>query len=508
MAVKMTDRTLEEKILLGITATATLILFPFLITSILSRDIPHIIVDFIAVFGIFAIFLGVWFTRRIKLYSGIFAVLAHVNILIGIYIKGQGLIYWLFPIIIGSFYLLPTLMAILFNFALISVACLFTYQQFDSFTLPRIIAAFIVTNIFSLIFSVFMKNQNRRLSEEDNRGKIRNSILELVASSSELSKVLSVIIEGVENEFPETICSVLLRDKTGKHLVIGAAPHLPDFFNEALEGLPIEQGVGSCGEAVYTGKRVIVADIASDAKWASWASLAKQANFAACWSEPIIDNQGQVLGTFAIYYRKITTPTTTEFKVIEQFVNLARIAIERQKADQLIWQQANYDSLTNLPNRNLLHEHLMSAIANSQRDKKQLAIAMLDLDKFKHVNDTLGHGAGDFVLVECAKRIKGCIRKNDIAARLGGDEFIVVLVGTTTAEDIDKISHKLSKALAEPYYIYDQQVSCTASIGLAIYPNDGLSMDDLLKNADQAMYCAKTNQRKSVCYYKDAMSAR
>lgn len=508
MAVKMTDRTLEEKILLGITAAATLILFPFLITSILAQDMPHIIVDFIAVGGIFSICLGVWLTRRIKLYSGIFAVLAHVNILVGIYIKGPGLIYWLFPIIIGSYYLLPTLMAILFNFVLLTVACLFTYEQFDSFTLQRIVAAFIVTNIFSLIFSVFMKNQNRRLSEEDKRNKIRNTILELVASSSPLSKVLSVIIEGIENEFPDTICSVLLLDKTGKQLVVGAAPNLPDFFNEALNGVDITQGAGSCGEAISTGNRVIVTDIATDPKWGPWAGLAKQANFAASWSEPIIDHQGKVLGTFAIYYRNITRPTTAEFKVIEQFVNLARIAIERQTADQLIWQQANYDSLTRLPNRNLLYEQLKSAIANSQREKTQLAIAMLDLNKFKHVNDTLGHGAGDAVLVECASRIKGCIRSNDIAARLGGDEFIVVLVGTTTAADVDIIGKKLSHVLAEPYVIDDQPVSCTASIGISMYPSDAQSIDDLLKHADQAMYCAKTEGRHSVCYFKDVGSTQ
>ncbi|RTE66099.1 GGDEF domain-containing protein [Amphritea opalescens] len=503
MAVKITERTLEEKILLGITAAATLILFPFLIARIIAQDIPHIIVDFIAVGGIFSIFLGVWLTHKVKLYSGIFAVLAHVNILIGIYIKGPGLIYWLFPIIIGSFYLLPTLVAILFNSALITIACLFTYEQFDSFTLSRIVAAFIVTNIFSLIFSVFMKSQNKRLSEEDNRNKIRNTILELIASSSELSKVLTVIIKGVESEIPNTLCSVLILDKTGKHLMLGAAPNLPGFYTEAVDGLSV--GEGSCGEAVYTGKRVVVSDIATDPQWADWAPLAKKANVAACWSEPIIDNQGRVLGTFAVYHRKITTPTITEFQRIEQFVNLARIAIERQKADQLIWQQANYDSLTNLPNRNLLHEHLKTAIANSERDKKQLAIAMLDLNKFKAVNDTFGHGAGDAVLIECSARIKENIRHNDIAARLGGDEFIVVLVGTSSREDIDHVCENLSSVLAQPYMIQEKPVFCTASIGVALYPHDALSIDDLLKKADQAMYCAKTKGHHSACYFKEML---
>ena len=123
---------------------------------------------------------------------------------------------------------------------------------------------------------------------------------------------------------------------------------------------------------------------------------------------------------------------------------------------------------------------------------------MLDLDKFKDVNDVLGHGAGDSVLIECSKRIQSCIRKNDIAARLGGDEFIVVLVDTARFEDIEKIGLKLSNVLARPYLIQNKKVYCTASIGFAFYPNDAQSIDVLIKNADHAMYRAKTQGRNSI----------
>ncbi|WP_199271643.1 EAL domain-containing protein [Paraglaciecola sp. L3A3] len=505
MTVKMEHRTLEDKILLAITAAATLVLLPFLISSFFADDKGHIAVDFVAVGGIFTIFLGVWFTSKVKLYSGLFAVLAQVTILLGIYIKGAGLIYWLFPIIIAGFYLLPTLVASIFNIILITVACLITYEQFDSFTLPRIIAAFVVTNIFSLIFSMFMQNKNRQLLEKDKINQLRNNILESIASSSKLPKVLQAVAHAIENEFPDAICSILLLDKSGKHLILGAAPSLPDFYNKALDGLAIGRGVSSSGAAAFTGKRVVVADITTHPNWTPWKEIAEKAQLAACWSEPIIDNQGKVLGTFSIYHRKISTPNASDFKLIEQFANLARIAIERDKADKIIWQQANYDSLTNLPNRNLLQEHLTNAIANAQGENKQLAIAMLDLDKFKDVNDSLGHGAGDKVLIECSKRIKNVIRKNDIAARLGGDEFIIVLVGTSIPEDIDNIGQKLSNVLAQPYIIEEKNVYCTASIGIAYYPDDALSIDALLRNADQAMYHAKMRGRNSVHYFTDNM---
>lgn len=290
-----------------------------------------------------------------------------------------------------------------------------------------------------------------------------------------------------------------------QHLIAGAAPNLPDFYNKAIEGIAIGQGIGSCGTAAYTGKRVIVADIATHPYWTAWTELTRKAKLAACWSEPIIDNQGNVLGTFAIYHRKISTPNAFEFELIAQFANLARIAIEREKADQIIWQQANYDSLTHLPNRNLLHEHLKSAIANAQRETKQLVIAMLDLDNFKDVNDSLGHGAGDIVLTECSQRIKSTIRKNDIVARLGGDEFIIAFVGTNAPEDIDNIGQKLLNILAQPYLIEEKNVYCTASIGLAFYPDDAMSIDSLLRNADQAMYRAKTRGRNGLHYFTENM---
>lgn len=503
MMLKLENRNLEKRILLTITAAAILILFPFMIISILSQDKLNIIVDIIAVGGFICVFIGVWFTDKIRFFNGMFTAIAYINILVGIYIKGAGLIYWLFPIIIASFYLLPIIVASLFNVLLISIAYFLTYDQFDSFTLPRIMAALIVTGIFSLICSMFMQNKNRQLLEKDKISQVHNNILELIASSSPLPKILMAITYAVENEFSNALCSILLLDKTGKHLEVAAAPNLPDLYHEVMNGSAIVDGSDSSGAAAYAGKRVIFADITTHPYWKSLAALSTKSKLEACWSEPLIDKQGNVLGALSIYHSKKSPPERAEFELIEQFVNLARIAIEREKADQIIWQQANYDDLTKLPNRYLLHEHLKSAITNAQREKKQLAIAMLDLNKFKEVNDTLGHASGDNVLIECSKRIKGCIRKNDIAARLGGDEFIIVFVGATKSEDIDHIGQKLSTTLAKPYFIQGESIYCTASIGVAFYRTDAISIDDLLRHADQAMYMAKTEGKNRVHFFKD-----
>lgn len=501
MMLKIENHNLGKRILLTITAAAILILFPFLIISIITKDKLNMIVDLIAVGGFTCVFVGALLTDKVKFFNGVFTAIAYINILIGIYIKGAGLIYWLFPIIIASFYLLPTIVASLFNVFLISITYFLTYDQFDSFTLPRIMAALIVTGVFSLICSMFMQNKNRQLLEKDKISQIHNNILELIASSSPLPKILTAITHAVENEFSNALCSILLLDKTGKHLEVVAAPNLPDLYHRVMNGLRISRESGSSGATAYTGKRVISTDISSHPYWKSWAKLAKKNKLEACWSEPLIDKQGNILGTLSIYHSEKSTPKNAEFELIEQFVNLARIAIEREKTDQVIWQQANYDDLTKLPNRNLLNEHLKSAIKNAQRGKKQLAIAMLDLNKFKQVNDTLGHAAGDTVLIESSKRIKNCIKENDIAARLGGDEFIIAFIGMGNPEDIEQIAQKLSAALAKPYYIEGEKVYCTASIGIAFYSNDALNTDVLLRNADKAMYTAKMEGKNRVHSY-------
>tara|TARA_R110000737_G_scaffold258388_2_gene266953 strand:- start:3775 stop:6087 length:2313 start_codon:yes stop_codon:yes gene_type:complete len=505
MIAKIKNRSIENKILLTVTAAAVVGFIPILFLSIKVQDSAEILLSLAAIIGIFSIFSGVLLTNKTKIFSFLLAVFAQIIIIVAVELKGANLIYWAFPVVVASFYLLPTIMASVFNSLLIAAVSLITYQQLDSFILTRIIVTLILTNVFALAFSVFMQNKNRQSLENEKLNQLRNKILELIASADQLSKILPAIIHGIEKEHPEAICSILLLDKSAKHLVLGAAPNLPSFYNEAIDGIAIGDGVGSCGTAAFTKKRVIVSDISSHPYWAPWAELAKKSQLGACWSEPIINAKGELLATFAIYHRKKSTPNATDFKLIEQVSNLVRIAIERDKADKIIWHQANFDNLTQLPNRNLLLEHLTAAIENAKRDKKQLAIAMLDIDNFKDINDSLGHSIGDALLIESAKRIKRCIRKNDIVARLGGDEFIIVLVGITTNTDIDNIGQKLLNTFSQPYIIEEQSVHCTASIGIAGYPNDAMDLDALLRNADQAMYSAKAHGRNSIHYFTENM---
>ncbi|MGZ3157540.1 MAG: diguanylate cyclase domain-containing protein [Burkholderiaceae bacterium] len=162
----------------------------------------------------------------------------------------------------------------------------------------------------------------------------------------------------------------------------------------------------------------------------------------------------------------------------------------QQKADELAY-AADHDALTGLPNRSLLKDRIRHAIARAQRKHENFALLFLDLDRFKEINDRLGHASGDALLIEVAQRLTDSVREEDTIARLGGDEFVVLLDGPAQVEQVKTVAEKILKALRKPYQLGRQSVNVTASIGSTLYPDDGQSVDSLLEHADTAMYRAK-----------------
>jgi diguanylate cyclase (GGDEF)-like protein/PAS domain S-box-containing protein len=573
------------------------------------------------------------------------------------------------------------------------------------------------------------------------REKSRSYILELIASDELLPEILDAIVHCIEDNNSAMLCSALLLDDTGKHLLRGAAPSLPDFYNEVIHGLEIGAGVGSCGTAAFTNERVIVEDIQNHPYWAPFKDLAKKAGLRACWSEPIRSIQGKVLGTFAIYHHQVNQPTEANLALIEQAANLASIAIEqarnhlaiknnelrfqqllqsipsvsvqgydyegntrywnkasenlygysadealgqslfdliippamhtdirdaiqlmleseqpipsseitlmtkdrttvdvfssyayvhvpgqspemfcinvdlteRKKAEEKlklaasvftyaregiiitddnatiidinhaftnisgfsreevigknprmlkselqtpefyadmwktllekghwsgeIWNKrkngevyatmktisavrdergvtshyvalgnditpmkkyqeklkhiAHFDLLTNLPNRVLLSDRLSQAMLQCRRNAQSLAVVFLDLDGFKAVNDAYGHDMGDELLIALSTSMKEALREGDSLARIGGDEFVAVLTDLARVEDCEPVLERLLLAASTPVVIDDIVLNISASIGVTLYPQDGVDADLLMRHADQAMYVAK-----------------
>jgi GAF domain-containing protein len=231
------------------------------------------------------------------------------------------------------------------------------------------------------------------------------------------------------------ICSILLLDNATGKLLLGSAPSLPEYYNQVIESIVIGDEVGSCGSAAFRGERVIVEDILNHPHWQKFSELAHLANLRSCWSQPIKNSHDQVLGIISIYRRYISKPLPTELVLIEQYANLVMLMIERYHSDTKIQKLAFYDPLTDLPNRRLLYDRLCQGIEQGRRENKRMALLMMDLDRFKAVNDNLGHAAGDELLVQVARRIQNRLREVDTVARLGGDEFIVLLRDISQIDD-------------------------------------------------------------------------
>jgi len=174
----------------------------------------------------------------------------------------------------------------------------------------------------------------------------------------------------------------------------------------------------------------------------------------------------------------------------------------------LIWHQANYDPLTELPNRRLFLDRLEQEILKANRLDTSIAVLFIDLDRFKEVNDTLGHHAGDAMLVEAAKRIERCVRSSDTVSRLGGDEFMVILADLDDHCHIEGIAEKILASLKEPLKLENELFFTSGSIGITLYPNDAKTADELVKNADQAMYVSKNAGRNRFSYFTPSMQEK
>ncbi len=191
---------------------------------------------------------------------------------------------------------------------------------------------------------------------------------------------------------------------------------------------------------------------------------------------------------------------------IEQVVVVFNDMTERKNSEEVIAHQANYDMLTKLPNRYLFRDRLRRALLRAKRDGSTVGLLFIDIDGFKKVNDTLGHAAGDEALTEAATRINRSLRDADTAARLGGDEFSVILPGIASALDAEGVAQRIIEAIASPLTVCGQEIVLTASVGIAIYPDDSESDDDLLRNADAAMYRSKKAGGNTLEFFTQEMN--
>ena len=336
-----------------------------------------------------------------------------------------------------------------------------------------------------------------------------NRVHELIAVGAPLEQVLVELVEGIERHDRSVIPCVVLLDREAGALRPGAAPSLPPHYFAAIDGVVIGPNVGSCGSAAWSGRLTIAEDIAEDPKWAPIRDFAVGAGLRHCWSMPIKDSAGDVLGTLALYGARPRRPLPEHLTLMEDGARLAGIAIERHRAFERLVHDARHDGLSGLPNRTAIFELLDEAVVRSD-DDTSVAVLFVDLDGLKMLNDTLGHDRADEMIREVGQRLASAVRSTDFVGRFGGDEFIVVAEEVPNEEEASKLGFRLLDAISQPLSGTDSTV-LTASIGIAMIDGGGGAGADAreaIRRADSAMYEAKRAGGDRMVFYRGSHRVR
>jgi diguanylate cyclase (GGDEF)-like protein/PAS domain S-box-containing protein len=319
--------------------------------------------------------------------------------------------------------------------------------------------------------------RSERLAGE-NLERDRNRVLEMVAENRPLASTLAQVAAMLEGQCSGVFCSVLLlRDGS---LCCEAAPRLPESYLKAVDELRIPApGVAEQNHRV------------AEALDGAHFPLSTRLGLDRCEASSILSGAGQLLGAIVLHFRS-DGPSVPDPEILRMASRLAGIAIDQRQLTDRLEFQAQHDSLTGLPNRFHLLELLKKRLAAAESRDGSIAVLFIDLDRFKQINDTLGHLVGDRILIQVAERLKrGLLHEDDVAGRMGGDEFTVILSHVPDHEFAFRGARQFLQSLRAPYIVDGHELFVTASIGMSSYPKNGADAATLLQNSDLAMYRAK-----------------
>ncbi|RDJ99100.1 sensor domain-containing protein [Paraburkholderia lacunae] len=319
---------------------------------------------------------------------------------------------------------------------------------------------------------------------------LQHKVLHAMAREAPIFNVMLLICLEVERIAPEVIVSIRCLDKEQKLRILGA-PSLPGHYVKAIDGVVLGHEIGGREVPGLEGQLVTFAEQPATSFWGRQKELAQSCGLATYWWHTITSSDGRTLGTLAFYFRESRHPDNLHRRLADVSLDLGSLALEREASKDNIRRLAYYDSLTGLPNRSALMALTESLIADATRKGQTLALLFLDLDRFKQVNDTFGHSAGDTLLCGVARRIEACMFESDLVGRLAGDEFVIVLTPCDAEEAALRCASIMAK-LSEPIMVGSMTITPTASVGIALFPQHGNDVHTLLLHADSAMYRAKS----------------
>lgn len=326
------------------------------------------------------------------------------------------------------------------------------------------------------------------LDSERRRERESNTILEIMVANEPLGTVLDAVLRSVRSHCPGALCAIV--QKRGDGCQVAAAADLPVDWLTALRvphAVPFE-----VWRTPLSNRHLLRAP-----PWRLFASRLGSAGPVAFCSRPIVQAQAQS-AAILLFFRDGTGIEGVDARAVEMGARMAGLAIERNRLYDDLHFQANHDSLTGLANRAAFDERLDRSLREAKSLGQRLSVLFVDLDRFKAVNDGFSHRVGDLFLCEMASRIAKTLRPTDAFARIGGDEFTIVVNDIKDATGVAEIAARVLDAIRQPLVIEGHQIEASASVGIAVFPDDGTDAETLQRAADAAMYCAKDLGRDRV----------
>jgi diguanylate cyclase (GGDEF)-like protein len=327
----------------------------------------------------------------------------------------------------------------------------------------------------------------------------RQQIVEMVAQNQNLKAILSRMVESVERQQPSFRVAVLLLRNA--RLQAEASQSLPDEVLREIEGtIDDEPGASPC-----FARTPQWSDIASEPRCEKLAPITLRLGIAGLWTFPLYSGADEILGVLCIFSSESKRPPAKVEAVVEMVSRLAAIAIEQRNVVDELSYRAQHDPLTKLYNHVMLEERLQECIQAAGWRRGSVSLLYIDLDRFKLVNDFLGHRAGDATLQQVAVRLASCIEPEGILSRAGGDEFIALLPSAESQPDPSKAAQKLLEAMEEPFFLGEHEIHISASIGISICPLHATDSNALERNAYNALYEAKKSGRNQYCIFQPSL---
>ena len=319
------------------------------------------------------------------------------------------------------------------------------------------------------------------------------AISEAAHTAKDLLALFQRIHQIIGSLLPAQNCYVALYDERHDEL---SFPYFVDEYDEAPTPRPLGEGTLT-GEVIRSGKPMLLTPSTRSAILDN--RLHYSGRDSLDWLGLPLNTPNGCIGAIVVQSYSGDVRYTLEDQALLQFVsNQIATAIERKQSAAWLQYVAGHDALTALPNRELFHDRLETALTVARRDQQRLSVLYIDLDRFKQANDRHGHEVGDQLLCEAARRIRQCLRESDTVGRLGGDEFAALLLGIHRPDDARAVAEKIRDALDQPFALNGHRLRISSSIGIAVYPEHGQDRKHLMRHADTAMYAAKRHGRNRL----------